>query len=113
MARLFTLFAGAACPHVVRYFRAAVSANADTGRKKRNVKVDALRRRVSRHPGDGVVTRPLRFYASRRRAIGSANIDLVCDFNYHEVLSDLHRSRVVLPRRWYQILFARVGLNDV
>ena len=66
-----------------------------------------------RHRGDGVVTRPLRSCGSRRRASGSANIDLVCDLNYHEVLSHLHRSRVVLSRRWYQILFARVGLKDV
>ena len=96
------------------YFRAAVSANAATGWEKRDVKGDVLHRRVSRRPpGHGVVTRSLRSCGSRRRASGSANIDLACDLDYHEVLSHLHRSRVVLSRRWYQILFARVGLNDV
>ncbi len=48
---------------------------------------------------------------SRRRASGSANIDLFSDLNYHEVLSDLHTPCVVLSRRRHQILFARVGLE--
>src|SRR5688572_17595202 len=46
-------------------------------------------------------------------AARSANFDLLSHQDHHEILANLHGSRVRSSRRRYQILFRRVSLDDV